>query len=75
LVDIAALRQSTPFTRYWVRRLRSRRESLVKSLIHDAPPKVDATEREVLRRLVIFCDELEKMPSQDAVTAENLLRQ
>jgi transposase len=75
LVDIAALRQSTPFTRYWVRRLKSKRASLAKSFEDDPPAKVDAAEREILRRMIKFCDELERMPAQDAASAETLLRQ
>lgn len=74
LVDIAALKQSTAFTRYWLRQLRSRRDALLVSLVEDPPSKVDAAEREIIRRLIKQLNELEKMPAQHAASAEALLR-
>ena len=74
LVDIAALRQSTTFNRYWIRQMRARREKLLHSLLNDPPSKVDSLEREVIRRLINQLDDLEKMPAQHAASAETLLR-
>lgn len=74
MVDIAELRNTQAFQRYWMRQLRTKRETFLASMLNDPPSVVDKEEREVLRRLIRFCDELERMPQAHAAAAEQLLR-
>ena len=75
LIDIASLLKHPPFSRYFVRQLKRRRETLLNSLVNDPPSKVDAAEREIIRRLIKQLDEIDRMPAEHAASAEALLRQ
>lgn len=71
LIDISALKQFVPFNRYWLRRMRATRDSMIQSHIYDDMP---ADKREALRQRILFCKFLENMPATDASIAETVLR-
>jgi hypothetical protein len=65
LEDISELRETTGFTRYWIYRLRQKRGAIEERFRHDPPSKVDAQEREILRRILDEYDELIEMMDSD----------
>ncbi len=64
LVDIAALKKSEPFNRYWLRFLAQKKEQLREKFTDEPPEKCSHEEREIRRRLLKFCEELEGMMAQ-----------
>jgi hypothetical protein len=73
LLDIAALRNSTPFTRYWLRHLTRKRDSVRDQVLNDPPEKCPPAEREILRRIMKAYDDLLEMPTQHETAARALL--
>ena len=73
LRDIGELKDSEPFNRYWLRRLKAKRDTMHNSFLNDPPSSVDKDEREHLRRIMLFCNELLAMMEQDASSAKKLL--
>jgi hypothetical protein len=72
--DIAALRLSEPFNRYWMRRLKQRRDETDRAFRFDPPAKCDFVQREVLRNLVIAYDELLNVMQADEANIKNTYR-
>lgn len=56
--DIAELRKSTPFNRYFVRRLKQKLEAMNETLRHAKPEKCDKEEREIVRRIMLEYEHL-----------------
>lgn len=73
LQDIAALRTSEAFNRYFLRRLKAKKEDIRKVFTYDPPTKITPDQREQLRVLLLFCEELEKMMSEDEASAQSFL--
>lgn len=65
LEDIGTLKNTDAFERYWLRRLKQKRDAVEKSFKEDPPSKVDATERECLRRILGIYNELLGMCAVD----------
>lgn len=80
LSDIDQLKNSEPFLRYFIGRMRRNRDA-IEERFRTAPPKeVDKDEREILRRLIQEYDEqiIDIMPRDEAAflrTLESLSRQ
>lgn len=72
---IKNLSEFTPFTGYFLGRLKSRRDKLEDSFRNDPPAKVDAAEREILRRLIKQLDEILTMTADDKKVAISDLQQ
>lgn len=49
---IRSLKEADAFNAYWLRRVTQRRDTILKSYLHDPPAKVDATNREALRQVL-----------------------
>jgi cephalosporin-C deacetylase-like acetyl esterase len=62
LEDIRTLKNTEAFSRYWMRRLRQRKEDAEKRLKYD---KLSAEDREIARVTFLAYDELEKMMDVD----------
>lgn len=73
LADIAELKRTVSFSRYWLRHLAKRKNELAAAFKNDPPAKCSPEERETLRRLLLFCEELEAMPDQHAASAAAFL--
>jgi hypothetical protein len=73
LQDIAALRTSEPFNRYWRRRIKAKGDALMASFRNDPVTKVSHEQREILRQKLLFIEELEKMMSEDEASAQTTL--
>lgn len=70
LQDIYALKQSEPFNRYFLRRLRQRHEETLKKLKYD---KMSYEEREACRLNVVFIEGIVNVLAQDEATARKEL--
>lgn len=68
--DIDALAQSSPFNRYWVRRL----NELFQHHQKQARLAKDAPKREEHRVTANFLEELTGLPAADRISAEKVLR-
>ncbi len=68
-IDIRELRECKGFTRYWLRRLRQRREETNRKFHEDPPEKCSKDRREELRQLVIAYDDLLGMMDRDEKVA------
>ena len=71
-VDIRELRESVAFERYWLRRVRMKRDAAFKSFMHDPPEKCRYERREELRQLVLAYDELLGMLDADEPMARKM---
>lgn len=63
LADIAELGRTQGFNRYYVRRLKAKRETLEKSFKYDA---MSHEARENVRQKILVIEEIEKMPATDS---------
>ena len=73
LQDIAELGKSPAFERYWLRRMRQKRDAIKSRFEDDPPSKCDKDEREILRRILKEYDELLGMPATDGRASQNRL--
>jgi hypothetical protein len=73
LGDITHLESSDPFNRYFMRRLKEKKAAIEKRFYEDPPAKVDAAEREILRRMLLEYDTLIEMTTIEKVTCRNLI--
>jgi hypothetical protein len=74
LSDIADLRRSESFNRYFIRRLQQKHDATRKSFEDDPPEVTDKDEREVLRRLMKAYRELLGMMDADEASIRSQLR-
>ncbi len=65
LADIIALRESEPFNRYWLPRVRRKRGEIEVEFRTGAPAAVDKDRREELRQQLLLIDELLAMMDKD----------
>lgn len=70
LLDISALKNSTPFKRYWMRHLTRKRDDARESVLHDT---LSHEEREIRRRIMLAYEELLAMPDKHETAAHTLL--
>lgn len=73
LSDISELQRSQGFNRYWLRRLRQKRDAVDRQMKYDPPEKCSKDEREVLRRISLAYEELLALPANDEGAAKRLL--
>lgn len=73
LMDIASLKKDGPFNRYWMRQLAAKREQMLRRYVEEDSDKCPHEEREILRRLIKFCDELNRMPAEHEASARKVL--
>jgi hypothetical protein len=73
LAHIKELRESTAFNDYWLRRLKMKREEMWGHLLNDPPEVLNKDKREELRQVILFCDEVLKMPESDEIGCRRLL--
>jgi hypothetical protein len=57
LNDIKSLRQNEPFKRFYLRRLREKRDAVAKRFLEDPPSKCDSLTREGLRMIISHYDQ------------------
>jgi hypothetical protein len=69
LEDIATLERTAAFSRYFLRRIRAKREDVRVAFENDPPEKCSHDEREIRRRIMKAYDELLGMMAQDRATA------
>lgn len=62
LADIAELGRTQGFTRYYLRRLKAKRETFEKAFKYDTMKK---SAREIMRQRILLIEEIEKMPAVD----------
>lgn len=72
LEDIAGLERSHHFNRYYLRRLRAKREAVRVSFENDTPEQCSHEEREIRRRILKAYDDLLGMLAQDAASARSV---
>ncbi len=70
LTDIAALRTNEPFNRFFLRRIRQKRDQTIHSLI---TAKVDATTREGIRAMVLQLEEVLTLLEDDDKACRTML--
>jgi hypothetical protein len=70
LVDIGALRGNEQFTRFFLRRVRQKRDAAIHSLI---TAKVDPVQREAIRAMVLTLEEVLTLLEDDEQAARTLL--
>jgi hypothetical protein len=73
LQDITELAKSPAFERYWLRRIRQKRDAIKKRFEDDPPDKCDKDEREVIRRILKEYEELLRMPATDEYASQRRL--
>lgn len=73
LVDIAALQKFEAFNRYFLPRLKRKREELRVKFEDDPPDKCGHEEREIRRRILKTYDEIFRVMAEDAKAAQALL--
>ncbi len=62
LIDIRALKRNESFNRYWMRRLRQKKDEALRALVHD---EMSPEKRETTRQLHLAYLELEKIIDRD----------
>ncbi len=62
LIDIRALKRNEAFQRYWMRRLRQKKDEALRALAHDT---MDHEKREATRQVYLTYLELEKIIDRD----------
>ncbi len=74
LIDIADLKKSVPFTRYWLRHLNRKRDE-ARKIFEEAPPeKCSHEEREIQRRIIRAYTELLGMMDQHQATQAKVVQ-
>src|SRR3954468_15991023 len=73
LGDIADLRKSDGFNRYFLRRLNQKRNEVEKKFRYDSAVPVDKEDREILRRLMLAYEELVWLLDVDESSAKIFL--
>lgn len=68
LADIAELKRTTGWDRYWMRRLQTKRQRFEKSFKDDP---MTHEEREVMRQRILLMEEIEKILAVDEGTIKN----
>jgi len=65
LQDIAALRRTEAFSRYFLRRLRDKHTDAEQHFKYDEPAKCDAVQRELWRQRMLLLEEIINMSAVD----------
>ncbi len=65
LEDIVSLKNSDAFNRYWLRRLKQKRENAEREFKYEPASKITKERREELRQVMLALEELEKMMDVD----------
>lgn len=69
LSDIATLRHTEAFGRYFIRRLKAKQAAVETKFRNDSADKCSHEEREIRRRIVLAYDEILRMMAEDEATA------